>query len=87
MPLNEHSPLRTYYRVRNSAALVRQWGLRELYYASGVVYSNLQQFLAAVFFYENKAGHLKAMAQGLRDAWTGISGFHPGANTRGGKAA
>jgi rhamnosyltransferase len=85
--LNEHSPLRTYYRVRNSAALVKQWKLRELYYAAGVVYANLQQFVAAVCFYKNKAEHLKAMTQGLCDAWSGISGFDPRATTRRGKAA
>lgn len=84
--LNEHSPSRTYYRVRNSAVLVKELRQRELYYAAGVVYANLQQLVAALLFYKNKAAHLKAMAQGLHDAWAGVSGFRPVTKTQRGKA-
>lgn len=85
--INEHSPLRTYYRVRNSAALVNEWRHRELYYAAGVVYADLQQFVASVLFYENRAEHLNAMVQGLRDAWKGNFGFHPERRIDRGRAA
>lgn len=83
--LNEHGPLRTYYRVRNSAALVRRWWRHEPYYAMGAIYCNLEQLFAAVLFYHNKTAQVKAMAEGLRDAWMGVTGFYRIATTKRGE--
>lgn len=73
--LQEHSPLRTYYRVRNSTALVMEHWRREPFYLAGAIYCDLQQVMATLLFYEEKRAHLVAMADGLKHAWKGMFGF------------
>ena len=73
--LQEHSPMRTYYRIRNSTALVIENWRREPLYLAGAVYCNLQQVLATLLFYEEKRTHFVAMADGLKHGWTGMFGF------------
>ena len=73
--LQEHSPLRTYYRVRNSTTVVMENWRREPLYVAGAIYCNLQQVLATLLFYKDKRVHLAAMADGLQHAWKGLLGF------------
>jgi len=73
--LAEHSPLRTYYRVRNSFALLTECWKTEPFYIAGVTYCNLQQLLAIAFFYRNKRAHMAAMLGGFHHAWKRRFGF------------
>ncbi len=75
--LNEHSPLRTYYRVRNSTVLVKERWRQDPAYIAGALYCDCQQLLAALLFYRDKMRHLKAMAIGLQHGCVGVSGFFP----------
>ncbi len=74
--LQEHNPVRTYYRVRNSTALVREYWRREPRYLAGAIYCNVQQALATLLFYKEKRMHWVAMLEGLKHAWRGTFGFH-----------
>jgi len=74
--LQEHSPMRTYYRVRNSTALVMENWRREPLYVAGAIYCNLQQVLATLLFYKEKRAHFLATVDGFTHAWKGLFGFH-----------
>jgi rhamnosyltransferase len=75
LALQEHTPLRTYYRVRNSTKLAMESWRREPAYAAGCLYWDLEQVFAVLLFYKQKVAHLAAMAVGLKHAWKGLLGF------------
>jgi rhamnosyltransferase len=71
-----HSPVRCYYQIRNSLHLFRRHHIPWLFAVREMV-SVLLNRLLLLRHVDDRAGYLKAYAQGFRDGLLGVVGARP----------